>query len=277
MNRRDFLTGATATLLTPHAGFALGDPFTCWNPPTFDKPVRPEKAVSLRRLCAEAAGGMRPHLGGLTWIDGYIVERKDEDVILYGRMDPKEPELNFDDLVVAIRSVRGEYNNKIGLISLDPKIEPGKNVRDSVIETHKKLSEAMRTGTQDNFRRYDALCRELENYSRIEGMPQDCQVAKTLLDADYRMKLVSVGAVKLPIKNPFKSQHDLQLDTIKAGIAATGNNGFYYFGDRNWFEPGRTSYIKDKDSMFLDCVQIVLKDEAFGAPDPAKTPERSFS
>ena len=38
---------------------------------------------------------------------------------------------------------------------------------------------------------------------RVEGMPRNCRIAKVLIDADYRMKMVAQGSVILPISAPF--------------------------------------------------------------------------
>jgi hypothetical protein len=281
MNRRHFLTSMAASagaMLLPRVGSASrGEFYACWNAPTVDKVVRPERAVSLKRLIAEAAFGDHPRLG-MTRIDGYVTNSNRQDVLLWGRVDPKDPELLFDDLVVAVRSVRGDYDHKTGLVSLDWRdpAAPESPLNDWG-PVMAKVGEAMKNGKRDNFRRYDALCREYSNYSRVEGMPPDSQVAKTLLDADYRMKLVSWGGATLPIKGHFKSVFELQLDVIRAAIADTGVNGRHYFSNRNWFEPGRISYLKDEESVFLDCVQVVLRDEEYKAVDENKTPARSFS
>jgi hypothetical protein len=109
MNRREFLT--TAGALAALNGTSLAAPAmtigsVTLNPPRIDKPVKPERAASLKRLLAEAKTGARPRLG-MTRIDGYTTEK--DDVILWGRNELGREELVFDDLVIALRSIRGRY------------------------------------------------------------------------------------------------------------------------------------------------------------------------
>jgi hypothetical protein len=131
MNRRDFLTGAGALALSSYiSNEALSAPESCvLTPPIIDKPVKPERAASLQRLLAEAKTGKTPRLG-MTRIDGYVEE--DNDVILWGRFEPREEELRFDDLIVAVRSVKGKYYDYSDVtpgVSLDWKTDPSAKSR----------------------------------------------------------------------------------------------------------------------------------------------------
>lgn len=267
MNRREIIMGgaAAAALLTIRPVLAGPEP-SCWNAPTIDKPSRPERAVSLNRLLAEAASGQRPRLTGLTRIDGYVTEK--DDVILWGRGDSKEPELLFDDLVVAVRSVRGTYGTLPAAVSLDWKHQPGLNQIESerrVVELLKQSFKAVNGRSSDNYTTHDALCREVAVFPSIDSMPSDSRTAKVLLDADYRLKLVDQGGASLKIRNPFKGQVELQADAARKGNVLTASAG------RNWFQPGRTSYLKDDACVFFDCIQIVLREANAerSSPDPA--------
>ena len=114
MNRRDFLVGAgaltaLAPFITMDAASAVG---TCvLNDPIVDRPVKPQVAASMKRLLAEAKTGARPRLVNMTRIDGYTLEI--DDIVLWGRSEPKESELPFDDLMVAFKSIRGAYGKGI--------------------------------------------------------------------------------------------------------------------------------------------------------------------
>jgi hypothetical protein len=110
-----------------------------------------------------------------------------------------------------------------------------------------------------DFRVHDAICNELANFTRVDGLPRDCQLSKTLLDADYQMKRVGEGVAKFAIRNPFKGELEAYVDWYNAypGPGRPPDRGR---DGRMWFEPGRTSYLRDENAVFLDCVQVVLRD-----------------
>jgi hypothetical protein len=93
-------------------------------------------------------------------------------------------------------------------------------------------------------------------------MPNDSQTAKTLLDADYAMKLVCEGYGTVKIKNPFQDPYHAQLEARKSAIMNDPSLNFAGAA-RMWFTPGRMSYVRDENSIFIDCVQIVLKSEDY--------------
>jgi hypothetical protein len=260
--------------------------------PTYDQLVAPTKIVSFKKMLKEE----HPHLGGMARIDGYVanivdpfrnientrkarkeamdkIDLSDWDVFLCGRAEPNQPELRFDDLIVAIRSVRGDYNREEAGVSLDPSPNP---------QLREDLKKALANGNKDNFRSYDAVCKELMNYPTIYGMPQKCQAAKTLLDADYRMKLVASGEVKLPIKN-FKSTIDFETDMYSAAIKATNvwPDNIPVSTIRNWFTAGEIHYLPDEGpdgkSSFIACAQVVLKSERKEGGDQNDTPDKKFT
>src|SRR6266540_3722421 len=104
----------------------------------------------------------------------------------------------------------------------------------------------MLNGKHDNYRTFEAICKEYGSHVRIDAMPQDCQVAKTLLDADYRMKLIGRGKVKLPIKD-FKSVDQIKIEKIKATYKTSEDANEEITNNRYWFTPEDATYSYDKD------------------------------
>jgi hypothetical protein len=283
MKRRDFLVGAGALALAPHLSIddalALNAPpiGSCvLNPPTIDKPVKPERAASLKRILAEAKTGARPSFG-MTRIDGYtllpqrfVVTRRgleqEDDVILWGRNEPWGKELIFDDLVVALRSVWGRYGAGPPTISLQ--YVPGTLIGDTEEQAQEEVrfnKILLSTTTSADYKR--ACIREVHLYPRVLFLPKDSHVAKDLLDADYLMKRVTSGdhllKVNDPRLNPQKILHEMKV-RIADGVAGPAERLIFEktqqtgLGTR-WFVPGQMSYVRDENSIFIDCVQILLR------------------
>ena len=95
---------------------------------------RPEAAVSLKRLAAklvecgdpndrqgqkhtsarQAACDSSALLGGLTRLDGFVVDSAQQDIVLWGASESGKPPLRTDDFVIALRVANGLYTVKEG-------------------------------------------------------------------------------------------------------------------------------------------------------------------
>lgn len=252
IDRRAFLLGASALALAPRDALAVEPPPACWVEPVPEKLVRPERAASMVRMLSDGAAGGRPRVG-MTRLDGFV--RDGSDVVLWGRVEPKRPELEFDDIVVAMRAISGAYGTAPPAISLDTKI--------GHTERYRKL-DAVNPTSQAEFdakhRALAAQCADGVGVPRVTSLPRDARVTKLLLVADWTMKQVVCGAIKLRIKKPFQDVDSAMVEYDKSNIP----NGVRSprIGGRFWFEPGKMSYVVDGRSAFLDTVQVVLRDEA---------------
>lgn len=259
LSRRSLLAGGLASTISATAPFrtfaAEGCRFEA--DPTIWK-ARAERAVSLRQLVAEAqAGKTGLRLQGLTRLDGYVVDKEQSDIILWGLAERDHPDLYLDDLVVALRVAFDRYTEeKDGvryrvspLISIDP---------DPVIWQRLREINIWSSGGFDS---YEALCSTPQRV-RVEGMPRNTRVAKALVDADYRMKRVTQGSLRLPISSPFPADFDARVaywrSQEEAGLPADKGSPTRY-----WFQPGRFSFqaSDDSDTVFMDVAQVVLNDE----------------
>jgi hypothetical protein len=277
LDRRQLLIGAGALpLFNSFAKAAAAAPnpdivgeYSCWNAPASDPVVKPDVKVSLRKMLAELKAGHQPHLG-MTRLDGYTVST-DGDILLSGRVQKGKVDLAAEDFLVALQSVSGKYGRPgCPLVSLDT--IPGGFAKLN------KLPTAASLGT------YGQVCRtEVGGVTRVQGVPHNCQIAKTLLDADFGMKLVGWGAAKLKINHPFpavftesgqariRHWREMSERERQAGNGRThpelktrpGSGKDIHY--RRWFVPDKQTYVRDVDSVFLTCVQVVLRNEPLGA------------
>jgi hypothetical protein len=200
----------------------------------------------------------------LTRLDGFITDPVTRDVIVWGLSEHNQPELQFDDFVIALRASFGRYDQIRGntryrtppLISIDP--DP------AVFKSLEQIS----VGDAAGKRRFNEVCATPQTV-RVEGMPRNTRLAKVLVDADYRMKKVSQGTVTLPIATPFQSHHEAQLAEWRAA-ATRGDNVARSWSTRYWFEAGRFNYqgsretdmsLLDGDTVFFESAEVVLRDE----------------
>jgi hypothetical protein len=256
MNRREFTVGAGATLVATPAWAA--EPLSAWwLPPKIEKPTKPQRATSLRGLVQKARLGEPARLN-LTRIEGYTVA--DSDVILWGKWNPKDPELLFDDFVVAVRSGQGAYpGGTMTLVSWEKHLPP-----EEWIKAFQEIRKRKDRTAAEEFCGYKKV-------ARIEGLPSDNDTTNALLVADSAMKDAFEGFRKLKIQNPFKSAvvdgrmvewrmflknklYPTDVPQVKAAFKNT-------FGGRVWFSPGKIDYLWDPafnaQTAFLTCMQIV--------------------
>jgi hypothetical protein len=163
--------------------------------------------------------------------------------------------LHVADLVVALRAAHGRYMERRNgvnyiitpLISIDPNPEVFQRLR---------AITAMDSARKE---KHAELCRTPQKV-RVEGMPRHTRLAKVLVDADYRMKMVAQGTVELPINSPFPAADKVRSAKWREDVLAGRPVGGPH-NNRYWFEPGQFSYQYDADTVFLDSTQVVLRDE----------------
>jgi hypothetical protein len=258
MNRRSVLTGMALGLLPGlnRPAFSAVESFCKVEAKAGTLKARPERAVSLRQLSEALAAGKPAKFDGLTRLDGYITDKENRDIILWGLAEKGQPELVVADFAVALRAAHERYTVvRDGttyltepLISIDPDPEVF------------RILDGINLSSADGKRRQEEVCRSPQTV-RVEGMPRHCRVAKVLVDADYRMKLVGQGQVTLPIASAFPAAFNERVKLWKKqdeeGIKSHG------FHTRYWFQPGKFGYqvSAESDTVFLDTAQVVLHDE----------------
>jgi hypothetical protein len=257
MNRRVLLLGglAASTISLTSADVRAAEAI-CKTEPVA-KPItrRPDNAVSLRRLFASLEPGKPKSVGGLTRLDGYIWEPVTSDIIVWGPIDAGQPEVQADDLILAMRSARGLYDEIRGdtryvkrpLISIDPDHEALKRI------------ESIDLADPARKEKFAEICKYPQTV-RVEGMERNSRIAKVLIDADYRMKQVGQGTARLPINSPFDVPFAVQVRKWRERVK-NGGGGAAARSTRFWFEPGNLGFVSDGRTIFLDYAQVVLRDE----------------
>jgi len=163
--------------------------------------------VSLKALCEKARPGSLairsdPALAtcyGLNFVEGYVIDEANKDIVLYGTNRASRPTIQFDDLCVCVGNVwNPERTRFVGgqfpfpYCSLDP--QPGAIAavdlaREDLDNLNLREHANRRLLVQ---RLTDALGPQ---QVRIGGISRHVRLAHVMIDADYHMKKVSQGHV----------------------------------------------------------------------------------
>lgn len=143
-------------------------------------------AVSLRALqergTSNGVDDSISMLGGLNWVEGYVLDHDSNDIVIFGRAVATRPHLYGDDVSVLLKSAQAGIRV---YCSLDP---DSKNV------LAYKQWDPWRHMTLDK-RIVQKQAEDVFGPQRVTvgGIPKDSRVAHVMIDADYLMKGLSMG------------------------------------------------------------------------------------
>jgi len=158
-----------------------------------------EVCLSLRVLAKHAddavakglpLGQEASELAGIGWVEGYMADPANADIILVGTRSADRPVLHLDDLAAVLKNLAAK--NPPPYCSLDPKPE-------NVLKMHRVLA-AFTPKTPGGAK---AVLEQLQEavgpqQTVIGGVPRESRMAHVMIDADYHMKKVSQGLVQVP-------------------------------------------------------------------------------
>ncbi len=198
-------------------------------------PMRKVSLVKLEAQCRELADKNEPvstemfYLAGLQRIDYLFVYPETGDLVIagpaegfardgVGRMvgiETGKPPLRLDDLIVALRAL--QRRGRIGC-SIDPVQQNLAELKEFVARNSSAATPAV------VMRRYQRM-RDILGMQDVTvfGVPDDSHFAQVLVEADFRMKRISLG-----VENP-------QVRGIRSYLALTTPNGNSM--QRWWFAP----------------------------------------
>jgi hypothetical protein len=212
--------------------------------------------VSIKNLMQEvhkkiAAGESLPdemnNLGGITWLEGYVVDPQNSDIILFGKKIENRPSYQLSDLLDSFINVYAD--SAAPYCSLDPRPE-------SILKINQVFNSSVLTGKSLDEKAAilsDAIGPQM---TVIGGIPRNSNHAFVMIDADYHMKKVSQGLVKL---KGITSCLDQRLNAAKDSSSGLKDDLTSSSMSRFWF------HIKPKDDNvypnFLESDNIVYISE----------------
>ena len=201
-------------------------------------------------------------------IMGYIIDKANNDIIIFGKIDPRQPAIYLEDLVIALRNAWLKYSPLKGnTYEYSP---PGCSI-DPNPDTIKRLqSVAQKITTSTSFERveqqlkaWNRICNEKQNV-RVMGIPFDTRFARVMVEADYDMKCIVDGTDVLNIPG-LTSLSDMKLEIIRQAII---NNQKITISpvsmDRFWFYPGTNIYEEEQGIVLIkQCPVTLLTEEMY--------------
>lgn len=202
--------------------------------------------VELERTCEQYARSGKhvpldiQYMAGLQRIDYVFVFPEEGDIVIAGPAEGFAPDdtgrvvgvttgrppLRIDDLVIALRALYGG-TGQIGC-SIDPQPE---NLKKLLAYIRRNSTPASRAVAR---RRYAEMARILGVQTiRVWGVPPESHFGQTLVEADYRMKRISMGLERVRVRR-FRSH---------LAMLPPGGNSM----QRWWFTPLYNAFLTTKD------------------------------
>lgn len=218
------------------------------NPPTI--------AISLQVLQQQLQSGKISadimQLGGIKQIDGFVVDTKTHDVILFGRAGKGTP-LFLDDFVTALRSVM--IDNAPPGCSIDPTETTLLKIRQFNQAFSIITSVTTANAVLEEFKQIGAEAQKV----RVMTVPHNSHFAQVMVTADYYTKRISNGTAVTDLKG-FKSLAALATEQLHQDVAA-GKHPQLTMYNRFWFTPGAVQFSPGDGIVRLTQCEIKLLTE----------------
>jgi|GEM_PF-2376741 hypothetical protein len=248
-----------ATVEVKNTDAAAGNSFEESASPSYDYEISDQhpsasnmrSILSLRNLISQlekrnSSKKEVPELSKLGWIEGYVVDKANDDILFFGRENSNWPDLFVDDLLYLRKNV------------LDSAIPPYCSL-DPIPENVKEFNKA--AGTQyknESFAAYYNRLKQKWGNQKVVvgGTPGNSNIAYVMLEADYHMKKVSQGLVTVP---PIQSLIDIHMN---AGSKKPNQSNMSRF----WFkcETSSPRFQHEENIVMLDACDVIVLTEAQG-------------
>ena len=225
------------------------------------------RAVSLNAVATAARtghGSEVERLCGITQVVGYLADDATRDVILIGRVDPSRAPLYLDDFAVALRNVRLTYARVQGRTRYySPpgcSIDPDPNVLRQLQLVGIRMRADSEAGAESALDEWAQIGRRPQNV-RVMGVPFDSRFAGVMVDADYYMKRLTNGSVKLDIPG-FLSLSEMTANSVRKELVEGRESSMpAHTLNRFWFSPGESTYEEEGGVTKLKSCRVKLLTE----------------
>jgi hypothetical protein len=242
------------------------------------------KAVSLRELQKKIIQGNEQDINaiksfyGITQLYGFLWDTEGKDLILFGEAEKTKATLYFDDFVVSLKNAYYLYCKKEGntIYYSDPSctIDPDPNTMNSL---DKLNNYDFRNDPDMKGRSWEEICTHPQSVG-VFGIPFNSHLASLMVNADYIMKDITNGNLKIDIEGDFKSLHQIRREIVEE---STKNRSSVNLGpSMNRFEfTAPNAYFRNSEHLYLHYSQpiVLITEEEYlsensisgtGNPDP---------
>jgi len=221
--------------------------------PSFSDKLR---VLSLRSFCDSLLKESSPvissvPLNGLGWVEGYVIDRENNDLLLFGREAESWPGLRSDELRLMINNVR--RGSQDPYCSLDP-------INENVVAFEKAKEKIPSRADSKELEAYLNYLIEVWGPQQVVvgGVPDSSHHAYTMLEADYTMKKMSLG---LQTVTPISSTLEMVSEDTSEGSDAA-----YQSSSRFWFvcREGHPELLHEEDITTIDELDVIIQTHAQG-------------
>lgn len=230
------------------------------------------RVVSLKQLQETVRRGLAKNASldavqnmcGLNTIEGYYIDRKNKDLLVFGKVDPRMPPLLLDDFIIAMRCAWKKYvaNNVFTPpgCSIDPSVRMLKRLN----AMEKQILAAGSMAEWQAYKKdYEEACAQQQTV-RVLGVPFNTHFASVLVKADYDMKRIVNGTDPIDIPG-VADLYSLSSYTArqavlfkKTTIQPTSRLS------RFWFKPSQYQFVEQQDWVMLEkCEMLLLTEEQY--------------
>ena len=202
-------------------------------------------------------------LCGLNKVTGFVIDEKNRDLILLGKVDAISPSLYLEDFVIALRNAWWKYAPLKGNTyyysapgcSIDPNPETIQRLQHAgsgILSASGEMEESLQE--------WHSICQKPQKV-RVMGIPFHNRFAKIMVDADYYMKRLVDGSVSLRIDG-LTSLTDITLSIVRRNIEEAEPVSIPLQSmNRFWFFPGENRFIEDRGILLIEKVPVILLTE----------------
>ncbi len=205
-------------------------------------------------------------LCGLTAIDGYMLNKNNNELVLFGRVETDRPSLYLDDFVVALRNAWMKYAELKGDTyyysnpgcSIDP---DARVIRELNAKTQSLMNNTPVEEIDNAVEQWHSICRQPQTV-RVLGIPFDTRFGQVMVTADYLLKRLADGSVD-PGIDGFTSLLGLTKQDMEKEITEGKSVSFSVTSmNRFWFFPGENKYFYNDNMVNIEQSPVTVLTEA---------------
>ncbi len=229
------------------------------------------QAISLRALQNQLLNNQGSiasnliELAGIKRLLGYIIDKENNDLIIFGNPDSSLPPLYLEDFVIALRNAWFKYapleNNTYIYSHPGCSIDPNPNTMQRLNKVANNISKGDSFDKVENsLDDWHTTCQEQQSV-RVLGIPFNTRFAKVMVQADYDMKSLVDGTDSLNVPG-FQSLTGTKLEQIKQSVRNNEPIKVSIGGlNRFWFKPGENIYTEVDDVVLIEQCPVILRTE----------------
>jgi hypothetical protein len=221
------------------------------------------KAVSLRELQKLIMRGAEQDITaiksfyGLTSLYGFLWDTEGNDLILFGEADKEKETLNFDDFVVSLRNAYCFYckteGNTMYYSAPSCTIDPDPGTMDLLNKLNNSDSGDV---PEEKGKLWEEICAKQQSVG-VFGIPFNSHLASLMVNADYMLKDITNGNIKIDLEGEFKSLHQIRKDLVEESMK--NNQNVNLGSPMNRFEfTAPDAYFRNSENFYLLYSQPVV-------------------